>query len=263
MTKIIAVFNQAGGMGKTTLAKNVSYHLVQNKKKVLACDLDPQANLTKFLGQDPDELSSSIFDALVNESSPLIITDNFGINLIPANTKLQTIDTALSDAFDKDFRLKSMVKSLQNNYDYVILDCPPNASVFGAKASLIAATHVLIPITTDEKGVDATGNVMRTISQALKVNNELRVAGVVPNRFEGTKDDKEHLEIITRSFEGKTSVFPTIPRATHFRAADTVHLPLAEYKKHYRNPNKNKEKLEPAQRAVLALKEIALSLENL
>lgn len=263
MTKIIAIFNQAGGMGKTTLAKNLSYHLVQNSNKVLACDLDPQANLTKFLGQNPEELSSTIFDALVDETSPKIITDNFGIDLIPANTKLQAIDATLNDALDKDFRLQNMLKEIQSNYNYIILDCPPNAGVFGAKASLLAATHVLIPITTDEKGIDATGNVMRTVSQALKANKPLKVAGVVPNRFEGTKDDKEHLEIIKNSFEGKFPVFPTIPRATHFRAADTVNLPLAEYKSHYRNPDKNKNKLEPGQRAVLALKEIALALDNL
>uniref|UniRef100_UPI00260FDF36 ParA family protein n=1 Tax=Mastigocoleus sp. MO_188.B34 TaxID=3036635 RepID=UPI00260FDF36 len=145
MSKIIALFNQAGGVGKTTLTMNIGYHLKELNQKVLLLDLDPQASLTVFFGLKPKELSETIHSSIVQETSLPIHNDLHGIDLVPANINLSATEKVLSDAIMKELRLKNLLSSRQNEYDFILIDCPPSLG-FLSIISLIAATHVLIPI---------------------------------------------------------------------------------------------------------------------
>lgn len=126
MAKIISIFNQAGGVAKTTLTQNLGYHLARRNHRVLLVDLDPQASLTIFMGLDIDGLEQTLYDALVDEE-PLYIEENLmGMDLAPTNLTLSVAETALVNADLREFRLKSAIEPIEEHYDFILIDCPPS-----------------------------------------------------------------------------------------------------------------------------------------
>ena len=112
MSKIIALFNQAGGVGKTTLTLNLGYHLAQRKHRVLLVDLDPQASLTTFMGIEPSELETSLYDALVNSQTLPIHQAIHGLDIVPTNINLSVADLELVGAMNREARLKNILSPL-------------------------------------------------------------------------------------------------------------------------------------------------------
>ena len=126
MTKIIALFNQAGGVGKSTLTQNLGYHLRQQNHKVLLVDIDPQASLTTFMGLEPEDLSVTIADPLLDEDgeiTPLPIhRDLNSLDLVPANINLSGVELALVNADMRDLRLKDVLEPVKADYDFILID---------------------------------------------------------------------------------------------------------------------------------------------
>ena len=170
MSQTIAVFNQAGGVGKTTLTMNIGYHLAELKKKVLLLDLDPQASLSVFFGLKTKELSKTIYESLVQESSLPIHSNIHGMDLVPANINLSAVEKTLADAIMKELRLKNALADLQDEYDFILIDCPPSLG-FLSIMSLIASTHVLVPIQTQYKAIMGTQQLIDTIKRVRKYGN--------------------------------------------------------------------------------------------
>ena len=229
MTQTIAVFNQAGGVGKTTLTMNIGYHLAELKKKVLLLDLDPQASLTVFFGLKPKELSLTVYESLVQET-PLPIHSNIhGVDLVPANINLSAAEKTLADAIMKELRLKNALFELQDQYDYVLIDCPPSLGLLSIM-SLIAATHVLVPIQTQYKAIMGTQQLIETIGRVRKYGNaKIQFAGVVPTMFDSrAKQEQESLKRIQNAFT-QIPVWSPIARATDFVNASQAHVPFAHY----------------------------------
>ena len=229
MTRIIALFNQAGGVGKTTLTMNVGYHLAERGHKVLLVDMDPQASLTIFMGLKPKKLEKTIYHAVVKEE-PLPIYQNINeMDLAPTNVDLSGAEKKLSDAILRDLRLKQVLDPLKEKYDFILIDCPPNLG-FLSIISLIAATHVLIPIQTQYKALEGTELLIDTIQRVWKYgNSQLRLVGVIPTMFDSrASQEKMSLASIKKAF-AKSKVFQTIPRATDFINASQAHIPLARY----------------------------------
>jgi chromosome partitioning protein len=235
---IIALFNQSGGVGKTTLSMNIGYQLAILGKRVLLVDLDPQSSLTTFMGLKPFELEQTIRDALVKEEALPIHKNIHTMDLVPSNIFLSESEMQLVTEFRREYRLKDALEPLKDSYDYILIDCPPSLGLLSIM-SLVAATRLLIPIQTEYKAVEGTMFLLKTISDLVrKVNRDIQVLGAVPTMYDDrTVQGKSALQTINLIFEQlkvhknfqKAQVYPSIPRRTDFANASAAHQPLAVF----------------------------------
>jgi len=248
--KIISLFNQAGGTGKTTLTQNLGYHLAKRRHRVLLVDIDPQASLTAFMGIDPFNLEQTIADALLKDIPIPIHHDIYGVDLVPSNILLSAAEVQLHSAIAREWRLKQALSPIQDSYDFILIDCPPTLGIFSI-LSLVASTHVLVPIQTHFKaflGVELLLDSIRQVRE--RINKELTILGVVPMMHESrTSQGKVILDGIYEQLGPITSIFPAIPRAVTFADASMERKPVAIY--------------EPKHPSVRILESIAQSLEEI
>lgn len=235
MGKIIALFNQSGGVGKSSLTMNLGYHLAQNKRKVLLIDLDPQSSLTIFMGLDPDELGSTIKDSVI-EGKPInpypeIIN---GMKLVPTDIHLATAEMQLFTAFSREQKLKNVLNPIKDDYDYILIDCPPSLGLLSILA-LTAATHLLVPIQCQYKSFKSTELLLSTIIQTKEeINPALEVLGFVPTMLDNrTAQESRMLQALANNLTSVAPIFPPIPRAIAFADASEAHLPLELYDKRH------------------------------
>jgi len=230
MTSIIALFNQAGGVVKTTITYNLGYHLSLLKYRVLLIDLDPQSSLTTFMGVEPETLEKTPFDALINEESLFILHDIHGVDLAPTNINLSVAEIQLVNLDFREVRLQEAITPLSSNYDFILIDCPPSLGLLSYSA-LIASTHVLIPIETHFKAFQGTNLLLETIAKVKKRGNrKLQIAGFIPSRYsKANSQDKRTLQAITEEFGQIATVYDAIPRLTAFADASEEAVPLALY----------------------------------
>jgi chromosome partitioning protein len=250
VSKIIAIFNQAGGVMKTSLTMNLGYQLHLNQRKVLLVDMDPQGSLTTFMGLEPHELEAIVGSSILNESTQLPIHHNLhGMDLIPANITLSAVELQLASVMAREVRLKQALEPIFNQYDFILIDCPPSLGVLSI-LSLSAATYVLIPIQTHFKAFKGTELLLDTIKQVKKhVNPKLAIAGIVPTLYSNASQDKVILEALQEQLSSLAPVFDAIGRATAFADAAMNRQPLAVYA--------------PKHPAVAVLNKIAQGMEKL
>jgi chromosome partitioning protein len=134
MSRAIALFNQAGGVGKTTITQNLGYQLSTRGHKVLLIDLDPQASLTTFMGVDPDTLDKTLFDSLVNEEPLFILPSLHGMALAPTNITLSAAEVQLVNLDFREVRLSEALDPIRNDYDFILIDCPPSLGLLSYSA---------------------------------------------------------------------------------------------------------------------------------
>ena len=247
-SKIISLFNQAGGVAKTTLAMNLGYQLAQRHHRVLLVDLDPQASLTVFMGLKPFELQATIADSILR-SLPLPIHSEISeLDLVPANIGLSAAEIQLTSALAREWKLKQALEPIQESYDFILIDCPPSLGILSI-LGLVASTHILVPLETQFKafmGVELLLDTMKQVRQ--QVNPGLEIAGFVPTIFASANaQDKQILEAVQQQLSTVGKVFPPIPRATTFADASMARQPLAVYA--------------PRHPAIAVLNEIAQALE--
>jgi chromosome partitioning protein len=230
MSKAIAIFNQAGGVGKSTLTQNLCYHLASLKHRVLLVDIDPQATLTTFMGIDPESLEKTPFEALINEEPLFILKDIQGMDLAPTNITLSVAEIQLVNLDFREVRLKETLDPLREDYDFILIDCPPSLGLL-SYTSLVAATHVLVPIETQYKAFQGTNLLLQTIAKVRKRGNrQLQLAGFVPSRYAASNSqDKRTLKAIQEQFGTIAPVYEPIPRSTAFADASEQQIPLAVY----------------------------------
>jgi chromosome partitioning protein len=230
VSKIIAVFNQAGGVAKTTLTMNLGYQLAQRGHRVLLVDLDPQASLTTFMGLESYDLEHIIADALLDEERELPIHhDLHGMDLIPANLNLSAVEIQLASVMAREIRLKQALESIRLNYDYIAIDCPPSLGVLSI-LGLTAATHVLVPVQTHFKAFKGVELLLDTIAKVRKrVNPTLAIAGFIPTLYTNASQDRQILAALQEQVSTLATVFPPVPRATAFADAAMSLQPLAVY----------------------------------
>ncbi len=249
MSKVIAVFNQSGGVGKSTLTMNLGYHLSQRKHRVLLVDMDPQASLTAFMGLEPFDLNQTIYESIMAAAPLPIHTAAHGVDLVPANINLSGAELELVVADLRDYRLKDALADAIAPYEFVLIDCPPSLGLL-SYISLVAATDVLMPIQTQYKSLKGTELLLKTIARVRsRANKSLGIAGIVPTMHEArTVQGSMALQSIQDQLAKIGTVFPTIPRSVSFADASQEHVPLAMY--------------QPKHPAVPILKQIARSLEK-
>ncbi|KAF0232428.1 MAG: cobyrinic acid ac-diamide synthase, partial [bacterium] len=184
MARTIAITNQAGGVGKTTLVRDIGYELASRDKRVLLVDLDPQASLTIFLGLDPWQQQKTIYHSLRDENVPLPVVEVFNLKLVPANLKLAEIEMELATILLREFRLREILSPLLDQYDFILIDCPPSLGLIVINA-LCAADEVLIPIQCEFKSWMGTDGLFDTITKVAKqANKRLKILGVIPTMLD-------------------------------------------------------------------------------
>ncbi len=232
MTKVIGLFNQASSMGKTTLTINLGYHLVEQGKKVLAVDMDTHAWLTKQMRLFPEKLETTIYDALANKKQLIPCATACGIDVIPATKQLTALEANLAQKKDRQHRLKIALQSLTQNYDAILIDCPPHLGLLSVMC-LAAADYVLVPIETTEKGIEGARDFLMTFKNVKEnLNKNLKISGVVPTKYDVRRSHhKLKLESIQKSFSKVgITVHPAIGLYTDFENAWDEGQPLALYK---------------------------------
>ena len=248
--KVIALFNQAGGVGKTTITLNLGYQLSRRGNKVMLIDIDPQASLTLFMGVESHTLEKTLFDAIVNEEPLSIHTNIHGMDIAPTNINLSAAELQLVNMDFREIRLKDAIAPIKDSYDFILIDCPPSLGLL-SYISLIAATHVLVPIETHYKAFEGTNLLLQTVARVKKKGNRsLQIAGFVPSRYAATNSqDQRTLKAIQEQFSAVSSVFAPVPRLTAFADASEKQVPLAVY--------------EPKNTAVKILDQLAAKMEEL
>lgn len=230
MTKVISLFNQAGGVGKTTITLNLGYQLSRRGHKVLLIDIDPQASLTLFMGIDPHSLEKTVFDAIVNEEPISIYTNIHGMDIAPTNINLSAAEIQLVNMDFREVRLQDAIAPIKSNYDFILIDCPPSLGLL-SYISLVAASHVLVPVETHYKAFEGTNLLLQTVARIRKKGNRsLQIAGFVPSRYAATNSqDKRTLKAMLQQFAPLGPIYSPIPRITAFVDASEKQVPLAVY----------------------------------
>ena len=233
MTKIIALFNQAGGVAKTTVTQNLGYHLSLRQHRVLLIDIDPQASLTSFMGFEPADLDQTIYTALVPEDNQ---SEDFlpihqavhGMDLVPSNILLANAEQELIFAELRELKLQQVLAPVQQEYDYILIDCPPSLGIL-SQISLVAADYVLVPIQCQFKALKGTDSLLNTIARVRKrLNPQLKIAGFLPTMFAASNNlDKQTLNSLQQQLSQIAVVFSPIPRVTALAKASAFGKPLA------------------------------------
>jgi chromosome partitioning protein len=220
-SRVIAVANQKGGVAKTTTVASLGSALAELGQRVLLVDLDPQACLTFSLGIDPEDLELSLHHVLTKGVAPseVMATTEDGVDLIPATIELARAEADLLTRTGREYVVRTMVEDLEDDYDWVLLDCPPSLGVLTV-AALTAATAVLIPLQCETLSHRGVGQLLDTVHDVRRFTNRgLEVWGVLPTLYDGrTNHARTVLETISATYE-LAVIEPPIPKSIRFAEA--------------------------------------------
>jgi chromosome partitioning protein len=229
--KVISIANQKGGVGKTTTSVNLSTILAKKGKKVLMIDADPQGNATSGLGIDKN-VNFSVYDVLVNDieiENTVIQTKIKNLEVCPSNINLAGAEVELVSMISREQRLKEKINSQKDNYDFIIIDCPPSLGLITLNA-FTASDSVLIPVQCEYYALEGLGQLINTINLVKKhLNKDLAIEGALLTMFDiRTNLSNQVVKEVNKYFENK--VYKTvIPRNVRLSEAPSYGMPISIY----------------------------------
>lgn len=217
--KTIAIINQKGGVGKTTTTINLGVSLAEKGKKILLVDLDAQANLTMSLGFEPDEIKNTITTIIENRVKDYnykininnYILNKEGVDLIPSDIGLSSVDVKMLNALNRESILKNIIKEFKKEYDYIIIDCPPTLGLLTINA-LVAANSIIIPVQAQFLSIKGMEQLFDTVMGVkTQINPELEIEGILITMYKtSTNLSKEVLEVIKNTYGSHFKIFKNI-----------------------------------------------------
>jgi chromosome partitioning protein len=232
MERVIAIANQKGGVGKTTTSINLSACLAEAKKKVLVIDIDPQGNTTSGLGINKEEVENTIYEVMLGDVDikDAICENVFNyLDIIPSNVNLAGAEIDLIEMEDREYILKTAIDEVKDNYDYIILDCPPSLSMLTVNAMTAAGT-VLVPIQCEYYALEGLTQLIHTINLVKKkLNTDLELEGVVFTMYDSRTNLS--LQVVENVKDNlNQNIFKTIiPRNIRLAEAPSHGLPINIY----------------------------------
>ena len=182
MGRVIAVANQKGGVGKTTTAINLSACLAEKGQKVLAIDMDPQGNMSSGLGLDKDSIDRTVYDIIIGESNVEEVLQKElleNVDILPANIDLSAAEIELIGIDDKEYIIRNAIGAIKDQYDFIIIDCPPSLSMLTINA-MTTADSVLVPIQCEYYALEGLSQLIHTVELVKdRLNEKLEIEGVV------------------------------------------------------------------------------------
>lgn len=232
MGKVIAIANQKGGVGKTTTTINLGYSLATQGKKVLCIDIDPQSNMTSGFGINPASLKHTTYTVLIEDEdikSAIIPLKDLKVSIVPSSIQLAGAEIELVPMLSREYKLKSAVNPIKDEFDYTLIDCPPSLGLLTINA-LTAADSVIVPIQCEYYALEGLTQLMNTINLVKKsLNPQLEIEGVVLTMFNArTNLSIQVVDEVKKFFKEK--VYRTIiPRNIRLGEAPSFGKPISIY----------------------------------
>ncbi len=235
MSTVFAIANQKGGVGKTTSSVNIAAGLADLDLRVLLVDLDPQGNATMGSGINKNKLDVSVHDVLIEETNikeVALFSEDAGFYVLPANGDLTAAEVNLLNVDKREKRLKKALKKVEDQFDYVIIDCPPSLNMLTVNG-LVAAESVIIPMQCEYYALEGLSALLNTIGKiAASVNSGLKIFGILRTMFDSRSSLSREVAAQLHTHFGDKVFRTVIPRNVRLAEAPSHGLPASRYDKH-------------------------------